>query len=129
MPNNLSRVVLIIALSFALAAPAPAESVNAAGDQVVAAIVVVSAAVAVGVIFLILHEKHKTIPITGCVTSEASGMKLTDEKDRRIYPLSGETAGVKPGDRMTLEGKRQADGKKSIFEVRRATKDFGVCPP
>jgi hypothetical protein len=88
--------------------------------------VVVSVAVAVTVIFLILHEKHKTRAITGCVTSD---MKVTDEKDKRIYALAGGTAGVKSGDRMTLEGKRRAEGKTSVFEARGVIKDFGPCQP
>ncbi len=129
MPNNLARVVLIAVLCIALVTPARAESLTTARNQAIAAIVVVSAVIAVGVTFLILHGKHKTSAITGCVTSETGGMKVMDEKDKRIYALSGDTASVKSGDRMSLEGKRREGGKTSIFETRRVTKDFGVCQP
>ena len=129
MPNKLGRAVLIAFLCIALVAPARAESLQTAGEQLTAAIVVVSAAIAVGITFLILHEKHKTTPITGCITTEVRGMKVMDDKDKRIYVLSGDTASVKSGDRMTLEGKRRAGGKESVFEIRRVTKDFGVCQP
>jgi len=108
-----------------LAKPSKAESLDTAGKQIIAGIVVVSAALAVGITLLILHEKHKTSAITGCVTPSASGMSVTDEKDKRVYALSGDPVGVKPGDRETLEGKRH--GK--IFAARSVIKDLGVCQP
>jgi hypothetical protein len=125
MRRNLRDIVLISALSVALVRPARAETVDTAGKQIIAAIVVVSAAVAVGIILIVLHEKHKTGTITGCVASGTSGMNVTDEKDKRIYPLSGDPVGIKPGDRMTLEGRRR--GK--VFETRSVIEDLGVCPP
>jgi predicted aspartyl protease len=67
--HNLWLVVLIAVLSAALVTPARAESLQAAGDQIVIGIVVVSAAVAVAVTLLILHEKRKKSAVTGCVTS------------------------------------------------------------
>src|ERR1019366_2170561 len=106
-PNVLWRDVLIAVVSVALAAPARAESLDTAGKQIIAGIVVVSVAVGVLVTVLILHYKHKKSTITGCVTSGANGMSVADEKDKRIYALSGDPVGIKPGDRMTLEGKRK----------------------
>ena len=61
--------------------------------------------------------------VTGCITSTGSGMSVTDEKDKRIYPLSGNPGVVKSGHRMTLEGERR--GK--IFEARSVIMDFGAC--
>jgi hypothetical protein len=129
MSNNLWRLVVIGVLSVVLTLPARAESIDTAAKQIVAGIVVASAAVAVGVTLLILHAKHKTSAITGCVSSEAGGMSVTDEKDKRIYTLSGDPLGIKSGDRMTLEGKRRLGGKVPIFEARSVTKDFGACQP
>jgi len=34
-------------------------------------------------------------------------MSVTDEKDKRIYALSGNTTDIKPGDRVTLRGKKK----------------------
>jgi hypothetical protein len=124
---DLWRAVLIIVLSAALAVPARAETLETAGRQIEVGIVVVSVAVGVLVTLLILHYKHKKSVITGCVTSGANGMTLTDEKDKRIYTLSGDPVGLKPGDRMTLEGKRKQSGPKPVFEARSVTKDFGAC--
>jgi hypothetical protein len=50
-------------------------------------------------------------------------MSVTDDKDKRVYALSGDPVGVKPGDRMTLEGRRRGN----IFEARSVMKDLGIC--
>lgn len=129
MTLQLWRIVLIVVLSVALAAPARAESFDTLGKQVVAGIVVVSVAVGLLITFLILHYKHKESTITGCVMSGANGLNLTDEKDKRLYALSRDEAGVKSGERMTLEGKRKESGKTWVFETHGVTKDFGACQP
>ena len=130
MPISFSRTVLMVVLGAALVANAPAETLTAARDQVVTGIVVVSAGVAVGVTLLILHEKHKQSRISGCVSAGATGMDVTDESDKRVYSLAGDPPGAKPGERMTLEGKRRKDsGKMPVFEARSVIKDLGVCLP
>lgn len=68
--------------------------------------------VAVGVTLLILHEKHKQIRITGCVSARAAGMDVTDEGDKRVYSLSGDPVGAKP----------EESGKMPVFEARRVTR-------
>jgi hypothetical protein len=130
----LCRALIVAILSVALIAPARAESLETVGKQITAGIVVVSAAVAVVVILLVIHYKHKKSSITGCVASGASGMNLTDEKDKRLYTLSGDTAAVKAGDRMTLEGiQRKEKGAapvstSTVFEVQKV-RDLGACQP
>ncbi len=69
MRRNLWNIVLVAALSVALVRPARAETFDTLGKEIIAGIVVVSAAVTVGIILIILHEKHKTGTITGCVAS------------------------------------------------------------
>ena len=136
MPNTfLCRAVVVAMLCAALVAPARAESIETAGKQITAGIAVVSAAVAVLVILLVIHYKRKKSSVTGCVVSGANGsgvtgMSLTDEKDQRTYALSGDTAGIKPGDRVTLEGQGRKDrGATFIFESKRVSRDFGACQP
>jgi hypothetical protein len=123
------RALLIVVLCAALVAPARAESLETAGHQVVAGIVVVSVGIGVLVTVLIVHYKHKTNTITGCIASGANGLSLTDEKDQRRYAVSGDPVGIKAGDRMTLEGKRKQSDKTLVFEARTVTKDFGACRP
>jgi hypothetical protein len=124
------RAVTVAILCVALTAPAHAESLETAGKQITAGIAVVSTAVVVVVILLVIHYKHKKSSVTGCVISGANGMSLKDEKDRRTYALSGDTAAIKLGDRMTLEGQRRKEsGAKFIFESKTVSRDFGPCRP
>src|SRR5450432_2089807 len=97
------RGVLIVILSVVLAAPARADSLKTAGDEIVIGIVAVTAAIVVVVTVVAIHYSKKRT-ITGCVNPAGSGMTVTDEKDRQIYTLSGNTAGITPGDRMKLKG-------------------------
>jgi hypothetical protein len=65
------------------------------------------------------------------VNSDERGTRVTDEKDKRVYTLPGNTAGVKPGDRATLMGKKIKPNADSTFiwETKKITKDFGACQP
>jgi hypothetical protein len=107
------------------------RSLNIVPHGVVVAIAVgiVVAAVAVVAVVAVLVMHHKRQRITGCIHSGANGMSVTDEKDNRIYVLSGSPAGVKPGYRVTLEGKRKDTGKTLVFEAHKVTMDFGACQP
>jgi hypothetical protein len=118
------RLALIAVLCLVLAAPSRAD-LQTDGDLIVVGIVLVGAAVGVGTTFLILHEKHKRVVLTGCVSSDAGGLTLTDDKDKQTYTLSGDPPGVMAGHRMTLEGKRH----KNAFEAHSVTKDLGICQP
>jgi len=125
------RGVLIVALCVVLATPARAQqnSLNNIGRNIVIGIVAVAAAVVV-ITVVIVRETRKKRSITGCVNSGENGMSVTDEKDKRIYMLSGNTSGIKPGDRVTLQGKNvkpNGANKPLAWEVDKETKDFGAC--
>lgn len=125
--EHLWKALLIAILSVSLVEPVRAESLDTAGKQIYAGIAVVSAVVVAGVVFVVLHEKRKTNSITGCVMSRAGGWSVTDDKEKKVYALSGDPAGIKKGERMTLEGRRR--GKTLTFEARSVTKDLGACLP
>ena len=121
------------ALCVALATPARAQqnSLNDIGRNIVIGIVAVTAALVV-IAVVVVHESTKKRRITGCVTSGDNGMTVVEEKDKRIYALSGNTAGIKPGDRVTLQGKKAKPKDASTpltWEVKNETKDFGACQP
>jgi len=125
----LGRGLLIAALSVALATPARADQYQTGHSQAVAAAVIAVAAVAVVVIVLVRHRhKPKGKTIAGCVRSGASGMRVTSEKDQRTYTLSGNTAGLKQGSRVTLEGNPSGAGNALIFDVQTIGRDLGACP-
>ena len=123
--------VLIIALGMALSTPARADSLKTTGEHILIGIVAVAAAVAVVVTVVVIHYSKKRA-ITGCVNSGANGMTVTDEKDKQIYALSGNTTSIKPGDRMKLQGRKvkpKGPDKTLVWEAKEVTKDFGVCQP
>jgi hypothetical protein len=125
---------LIAALCVVLANPAQAQTgtgkiVNS--GAIIAGIVAVVAAVVV-IAVVVVHESSKKRTITGCVNSGEKGMSVADEKDNRIYALSGDTIAIKPGDRVTLQGKKikpKDATTPSAWEVNKETKDFGNCHP
>jgi hypothetical protein len=129
--KSLWRGVLIVVICAALATPAKANSLDDAARNIIIGIVVVTAAIAVTITVVIMHESKKDRTITGCVRPGANGMTITDERTQQIYALTGNTLGITPGDRMSLKGKR---AKKSTnyppaWVATNVIKDFGVCQP
>jgi hypothetical protein len=123
--------VLIIVLSVALAIPARADSLKTAGEEIVAGIVAVTAAIAVVATVLVVHYSKKRT-ITGCVHSVGSGLTVTDEKDQKAYLLTGNTVGVVPGNRAKLKGEKakpKGSGKTLVWETQGVTENFGMCHP
>lgn len=125
--------VLIISLSFVLCAEAQSSSGTIGGvgtGTIVGVIAGVVAGVAVVAIVAIHYSKKRTI--TGCVKPAAqNGMVMNDEKDKLVYTLSGETSGIKPGERMTLQGKKikPNTGNPLGWEITKIRTDHGVCQP
>ena len=128
--SYLCRWILIVALGVVLTTPARADKLQTEGEEIVIGIVAVSAALVVGTVLIIHYSKKRTI--TGCVSSVEAAMTVTDEKDKQTYTLSGDTTGVKPGDRMRLQGKKikpRGPDKRLIWETRQVNRDFGLCQP
>jgi hypothetical protein len=151
-PQYLSRAGLVVALSLALSVvpiatagaqsgmkpvrPVAENKIPTSGqiDGALAGIIA-GVAVAVIIVIVLIHRSHrsdKSRTITGCVSATDNGMSLTDEGDKRIYALSGNTTGIKPGERMTLYGKKiNSDGGSKPLGWKTDTifKDFGACQP
>jgi hypothetical protein len=128
--KHLWRGVLIVTLSVILAAPAEAKGYPSGGAIVAAIVGVVAVVVIVAVV--VVHKSTEKRTITGCVNSGQNGMSVTDEKDKRSYALSGNTSGVKPGDRMTLQGKKikpKGTTNTLVWETKQMTRDLGACQP
>lgn len=122
--------VVIIALTVGLVVPA--RAVNAEGVLIIVAATTVAAAIAAVVIVASVQHRSKKIVITGCVLSGEKGMTITDQEDRKVYLLSGETTGIRPGDRVKLRGRRVRSAgpdKTRLWEAKEVLKDFGVCQP
>jgi hypothetical protein len=122
--------VLIIALSMVLATPARADKLQTEGEEIVIGIVAAGVTVVVATVLIIHYSKKRKI--TGYVNSGESGKTVTDEKDKRVYVLSGNMVDVKPGDRVTLGGhksKPKAPDTTLVWQTKEVTRDFGVCQP
>jgi hypothetical protein len=126
--------VLIVALCVALSPSAKAQTGGGkiVSNGTIAGVIIGVVAVVVIVAYVVVHESTKKRSITGCVIPAGNGMRVTDEKDKRSYALSGNTADVKAGDRVTLQGKRikpKDAGKPVAWETKTISKDFGACQP
>ena len=88
------------------------------------------AAVIVVVGVVVYRGTHKQASITGCVNSGQNGLNLTNVKDKKTYTLVGNSADLKPGQQVTINGKKQKDSTgKLSFQVQQLAKDYGVCRP
>lgn len=95
------------------------------GD-IAGAIAGVAAAGAAGAIILV-HE-HNVHTLKGCVSSDAGGLRMENAGDKRSYALTGDTAGIKSGERVKLSGKKMKGNKDHPqFAVSKLTKDYGAC--
>lgn len=124
------RVALIAILSVTLAANVDADQLKTDSEGLLALAIVGTVAIVV-VVVLVVRKSAKKRVITGCVNSAENGMTVTDEKDKHVYALSGDTSGVKAGERLTLQGKKfKSNGSAPLmWETKKVTKDFGVCQP
>jgi hypothetical protein len=123
------RGALVVLLCLTLAIPTNAGGLPSGGGIVAAEVAVVAVVVIVAVV-LVRGSSKKTI--TGCVSSQGNTLSLTNEKDQRTYTLSGNTSGIKSGDRMTLQGRKgEPNGadKTLVWEIKKVTADFGACHP
>ena len=131
---SLGRTSLALALCLLLALPALPQSgggtIGPSNGEIIGIIAGVAAGlVVVGV--LIYHGTHKhASSMTGCVASGADGLTLRNEKDKKVYALSGYSAALTAGERVTVQGEKVkgASGKAS-FQVAALAKDFGACTP
>ena len=128
--RHLLRIALIGILTLALSTKAEADQLKTTGEEAIAGIVA-AVAVVVVVIVVVIHQASSNRTVTGCVSSAQNGLTVTSEKDKRVYALSGDTTGVKSGDRMTLHLKKiKTKGSTTLtWETKKVTKDFGVCQP
>jgi hypothetical protein len=131
--------LLIIAFILILCVPAgaqapigtipPGTNFGGISKGAIVGIVVGVVATVVVVAIVIIHHSSKSRTITGCVTAAPNGLVVPNEKDKRAYALSGDTAGVKSGERMRLQGHKinSSAGNPLRWEVSQIQKDYGAC--
>jgi len=94
-------------------------------------VVGVAAAITVGTIVLV-HVHHSHHRIKGCAVTSAQGMEVLEGDNETPYLLTGIITGIKPGERVYLEGDKHkapdASHNPSTFAVEKMHKDYGPCP-
>jgi hypothetical protein len=88
--RHLWRIALIAILSLALSRNTSADTLKSNADNIIIG-VVAAVAVVVVVVAVLIHRSAKQKTVTGCVVAAQSGMSVTDEKNKRVYRLSGDT--------------------------------------
>lgn len=130
MSKSIVRRALALLLCFILLPTntrTRAASLQQTGNEIVAGIVAVGAAIAVVAIVLVVHYKPATVK--GCVASGPNGLELANTADNLTYELTGVTSDIKPGEIVKVKGKKKAGkgGTPSTFAVREMSKDYGAC--
>jgi hypothetical protein len=89
------------------------------------AVGVIGAGIGIGIYYAV-HHGHS---LNGCAVSGASGLELQNHGDLQTYALVGEVAGIKPGDRVRVAGKKEkkSGGGTQQFVVEKLTRDYGAC--
>lgn len=129
MPRLLrSRLVVLVSLA-ALLIPVRAARADALGRDValvVVGIVIVTAAVTTAIVLSVRHHPS----VVGCAKQGANSLELTSEgSDPQLFLLTGDTVGIKVGERIKVQGKKNgkdAAGNRHFF-VEKITKDYGTC--
>lgn len=132
--RNRLRFTLVASLIIAiLVACRPAEAqigppIVSKGEVagIIIGVVAVAAVVTVGVVYAVKHKPS----ITGCAVAGSAGLTLANEGDSQKFVLTGDTAGIKPGDRVKIQGKKQkaTAGASRGFTVLKLKHDYGACP-
>jgi hypothetical protein len=126
--KHLRHFAFVGAVTLALSASTEADQLQKQADTGLA-LAIVGVAAVVTVVVVAVHHSAANHTVTGCVNAAPNGITVSDDKNKRIYVLSGDTVGIKPGDRMMLRLKRiKSKGSNApTWETKNVIKDFGLC--
>jgi hypothetical protein len=116
--------VIVSCLLFTGTREAKADSLQ---NQVILAFVgvaVAAAAITVGIVYAVRHNPS----LKGCVEDGPGGLQIRNEGDSRTWTLLGDTAQVKPGERVRVSGKKKkvGSGESPELIVEKLNKDYGA---
>jgi hypothetical protein len=106
------------------------DQIGPSAGEVYGAAAGVAAVIVVGTVVLVeVHKSHHTVK--GCVTSGPDGLLVHNERDQKVYALTGLTANVKIGDIVKLNGNKEKNQKDSAgdvdFMIQKMSRDYGPC--
>ncbi len=119
---------LVLLCAFLLTAVRPAKASIPTGTQVVlifVAVGAIGAALGVGIYYAV----RRSPSLTGCTASgSGGGLTLHNEGDQQTFSLTGDTATIKSGDRIRVQGRKNKDSSGNhTFRVDKLSRDFGPC--
>ncbi len=121
------RIAVCLLFVYTAIAPPPAHaSIDSDVVWVFVGVALVGATIGVGVYYL----TRKSPALTGCASAGGGGLQLQNESDQEPYLLIGDTAAIKPGDRVKVAGKRKKKDAAVVtrtFVVEKLAKDYGPC--
>ncbi len=130
--NKILATAIVCALALTLVAPPEAQATTPIGGVtksdaawIVVAVAAIGAGIGIGIYYAI-HHGHS---LTGCAVAGANGLELQNRGDRQTYNLVGAVAGIKPGERVRVSGKKvkRSAGPTQQFLVEQLSKDYGAC--
>jgi hypothetical protein len=126
MKKLLKRLLVAFVCFVLLAHHSKADAQIAPSGKQAAGIfgVLIGAAVGVGVgVYLLVRAPRN---ITGCVSNDANGIQLLDERSTNRYLLEGDSAAVVPGQRVCVQPGKDSS-KRKTFSVDKVSKNYGAC--
>lgn len=119
-------VILLAVFSFSASAQTDwGRIAGPSGAQVAGAAVGAGAVIGI-VLYLTLHRPS----ITGCIRSGDGTYTITDQNGQVSYAVVNADAGLKPGERVKLQGKKKKDKSGNLtFRMKRIKHDYGPCTP
>jgi len=125
----LAVAVCVLLVSTTGTAKAQIGVTKTQADWIGVGVAAIGAGIGIGIFYAIHHGSS----IDGCAVSGPNGLELQYRGDQQTYALIGEVAGIKPGDRVRVSGKKEKKkaGAPQQFLVEKLSKDFGACtaPP
>ena len=116
-------VALLAVLSFSASAQTGWGRIGPSGAQVAGAAVGAGAVIGI-VLYLTLHRPS----ITGCIRAVDSTFTITDQNGQLSYIVVNADTGLKPGERVKLQGKKKKDKSGSLtFRMNKIKHDYGPC--
>jgi hypothetical protein len=70
-----------------------------------------------------VHRSHQSL--TGCIAQD--GNTIVADNGQRFEILNPKGVTLKPGENVSLKGKKESSSDKKTFEVRSIAKDIGPC--
>lgn len=126
------RIVISLLCLSLLTSHTPAQakgmSIETAAGLIIGGVAITGVAIGIGIYYGVSHAGHS---LKGCAVSGPNGLELQNEGNQKTFLLVGVTTDVKPGNRVSLKGKKAKAAKGATgapsFLVEKLVKDYGAC--